>query len=237
MSTNKLYISLNSNNIYMTTVDYKKIIDGLKWVRSPEEMELAAAVQDAARNDIGKLEELLAKFTPIKTEPPLRQAGLEQPVRYAFQARAGYEVIALVNEMGKKLREEYSLHPSGQSGIGLDWERLNKRIWVPAYYLEANGISENARSIFSHDEKNCFYPVETPDDQDLIDRVINGPDSYGSSQAKIDALLSNPEWRESAKEYTRKLLYHAGTRYKGTIKQEFIPVMEALVAAYQSEMV
>ena len=39
---------------------------------------------------------------------------------YAFQARAEWEILGLAEELGKRLKEEYDLHPSGQSGIGLN---------------------------------------------------------------------------------------------------------------------
>ena len=190
-------------------MDHKVAIDSLKWVRSSE-----------------------------VPRPPLREAGLEHPVFYAFQARAEWEMLNLAEIMGEQLKQEYGLHPAGQNGIGLNWRKLNERIWIPADYLEAISIHEDARSIFSHDESNCIgiFNNESPEDLELKHKVLRGPDGKGSSKAKIEALTTNPEWREHARAYSLRLLYHAGTRYKEFVKNEFKPVLEDLISAYQSEM-
>jgi len=75
-----------------------------------------------------------------------------------------------------------------------------------------------------------------PEDTSLVGKVIYGPDQNGSSQAKIEALTTDGEWRELARAYSLRLLYHAGTRYKEFVKNEFKPVLEDLISAYQSEM-
>ena len=102
-------------------MDYKGIIDGLRWVRSPEEIEVARALEEAQkREDFEAVDLLATKMVSVVTKPPLREAGLEKPVFYAFQARAEWEILGLAEELGKRLKEEYDLHPSGQSGIGLN---------------------------------------------------------------------------------------------------------------------
>ncbi len=217
-------------------MDYKQIIDGLKWVRSPEELEVVKAIKDAEENKDWKT---LVELGQKMTTPPLREAGLEKPIFYAFQARAEWEMLGLADKMGEQLRGMYGLYPSGQSGIGLNWHKLNECIWIPADYLEARLISENTRAIFSHDETNCLISLDlgiSPNDLELIDKVIRGPDETGSSEAKIEALLTNPEWRTISRAYSLRLLDNAGRKYTKYVKEEFRPVLEALISAYHSEM-
>lgn len=219
-------------------MDYKQIIDGLKWVRSPEELEVAQALREAEnKGNWENVEELVLKMRSVITNPPLREAGLEKPVFYAFQARAEWEMLDLADKIGKQLKGEYGLYPAGQQGIGLNWYKLNERIWVPADYLEAISISEHTRSIFDHDERNCIgYFDVTPEDLELTRKVLYGPDSIGSSEAKIEALATNPEWRALARAYSLRLLDNAGRRYLKYVKEEFRPVLKALISAYSSEM-
>lgn len=149
------------------TIDYKQIIDGLKWAPSPEEVQLRAELSGALKNtDLERYFEISKRLEPIKTEPPLRQLGLEHPVFYAFQARAAWEMLLLAEITGEKLKEEYNLHPAGQDGIGLDWHKLNNRIWVPAQYLEWSTYPKTGCSIFSHDEFNCAR-TSAPEDEHL----------------------------------------------------------------------
>ena len=205
-------------------MDYKQVIDGMKWVRTQEEIGAVA-----------------------RAEPPLRTAGLELPVFYAFQARAEWEVLGLAEEFGERLREEYGLHPAGQSGIGLDWVKLNQRIWVPADYLEARSILPDSRSIFSCDENNCFpsrFGRDTISDEDLtMKRKIlygsgNDPKNKydGTSESKILALLTDSEWRNLARYYSQRLLHFAGSRYKQYVSGEFVPILENLIQEFQLEM-
>ena len=180
------------------------------------------------------IDNLRLKFSP----DPLREAGLEKPIFYAFQARAEWEMLGLADELGEKLKEEYGLHPAGQDGIGLNWRKLNERIWVPAQYLEWSDNPRTGCSIFSHDEINCVIgglSYTTSEDEDLAMKVIYGPDERGSSQAKIDALLRDRKWREPARTYSLRLLEHT-LKYEKYVKEEFHPVLEALVSAYRSEM-
>lgn len=221
-------------------MDYKQIIDGLKWVQSAEEIELSEKFELAQENkDWDTLNELFDKLREVRTEPPLRKVGLEKPVYYAFQARAEYEMLKLAEEMGLNLKTEFDLHPAGQQGIGLNWVKLSESgVYVPRQWLECETIEESSRAIFQHDELNCIGRHD-PERLELAQKVVKGPDitpegDRGTSEGKIKALCSNPEWRKAAKEYASLLLNQAGIRY--TVQKEYVSVLKALVSAYRSEM-
>ncbi|HLC60661.1 MAG TPA: hypothetical protein VJJ52_04485 [Candidatus Nanoarchaeia archaeon] len=225
-------------------MDYQQIIDGLKWTRCSKEIELGNALKSAAtKREEGRL---LVELSGLRTEPPLRQAGLEKPVFYAFQARAEWEILGLADKLQPRLQEEYDLHPAGQSGVGLDWVKLNRIIWVPADYLEARTIKPNTRAIFSQDEVNCFgFSVSddiTAEDLELKRKILYGSNhdtNYkydGSSTSKIKALLTDADWRKDARTYSRRLLFAAGSGYKKYVKEEFLSVLEALVSDFQLQM-
>ena len=74
-----------------------------------------------------------------------------------------------------------------------------------------------------------------PEDTSLVGKVIYGPDQNGSSQAKIEALTTDGEWRELARAYSLRLLERT-LKYAKYVKEEFRPVLEALVSEYRSEM-
>ena len=170
------------------------------------------------------------------TVPLIRETGLETPVFRAFAARAEWEILSLVDDLSKTIKEEYSLCPAGQQGIGLDWYKLNERIWIPLDFLEATSIGESSRAIFEHDEMN-FMRKSEPEDKDISRKVIYGP-GEGSSEEKIEALAQNQEWQKMAKTYSLKLLEYCllfGKKYY--VNEDHLPILEALVNTYRKEMV
>ena len=221
----------------MANIDYRKVIDeDLKWNPTLEEIRLSAAVKRAEKKMGPKWTSLVERLMKVKTEPPILKVGLYHPVFYAFQARAEWEILNLAEELGYNLRDEYNLHRSGQGGVAVDWDKLGQRIWVPADYTE---IKRETAAIFSHDETNCIGVLGayvTPETDALREKVIYGPDKRGSSEAKIEALLTNAEWRQSARDYSLRLLNCAATRYRAHVKEGYLPVLDALVSAYAGEM-
>ncbi|MCK5023066.1 MAG: hypothetical protein KAS04_02740 [Candidatus Aenigmarchaeota archaeon] len=223
-------------------MDYKKIIDDLSWVQSPEEIalrsKLRAAVKACDWGEHGKLQEQLK---PIETKFQLREAGLEHPVQYAIIARTEYEMLKHAEQMGPKLEGEFNLHPAGQGGIGLDWVKINESgLYIPRHWLKCEGVDESHRAIFGHDEANCIGYGTNADE--IKEKVLFGPDNTpqgrGTSEGKIKALCSEPnfEWVEAAKEYVPILFERVGTKYLESIKSGYAPVFEALLSAYRSEM-
>jgi len=122
-----------------------KTIDSLAY--SPSEFCDATTTPDEAEGKgwsflhLPRLFPLRKAKATKKPLPKLIELGLYHSVVYGFQARAAWEVLALADELGEKLEDEYGLYPNGQgkSGIGLDWHKLSERIWVPADYLNEYG--------------------------------------------------------------------------------------------------
>lgn len=210
-------------------MDFKEAIDNLAWIRSQEEIDAGKAMRKAIGSD--EWEKAYQALSAVLTDPPLRETGLEHAVFYAFQARAAWEILNLADEHGEELEELYNLHPAGQGGIGLNWDLLSERIWIPAPYF--TNIAEGAQSILSHDERNCLRPSyeEHPEYKELS-QVLNG-----LSEAKIGKLLTDSEYRASAREYCKALLDCTRRYMEDEIKPEFIPVFQAMHEAYQSEMI
>lgn len=221
----------------MADIDYKAVIDGMKWEHAEKERELRAALESHGAEDRIAIQVHLRRLQE-ETPSELRATGLEQPVFYALHTRAAWEVLGLVDEIGARLRKEYGLHPTEQGGIDLDWHKLSERIWVPADYLEATIILPEYRGIFGHDEINCFsLPIPmTPAEQRVAKKVIYGPDTLGSGSAKIRALLGDPEWRDAAKFYCQYLLGRVGVRYRKSVRKDMQPVFDAMISDYAAQM-
>ena len=218
----------------MAGIDYKAVIDGMKWEPTPLEIELKMARDRNDTDAMLKAIEQLSDSPPPKA--PLMRFGLREPVFNAFVARAEWELLELEKSCGEGLVQEYSLQPAGQNGIGVDWKKLgSERIWVPADYLHSTLIHEKGRALFSNDDSSTIRASKNAGDYALYDSVIRGSSSKTGAE-KIKALLSDPEWRMKAREYSLKLLDNAGCVYTESIAPEYRPLVDAMVAAYRSEM-
>lgn len=211
---------------------FRGTIDKMAWVRSQAELDAIEAMRKA-QEEGGYGEEWQAAwraYDAISTRPPLREAGLEHAVFYAFQARAAHEIVGLAEKYGPTLREMYSLYPAGQAGIGLNWELLSKRIWVPAPFL--TNIAKGSQAILDQDERNCLRPsYDGHPEHRALAEVLDG-----SSETKIGKLLTDHHYRALARKYCKALLYCTKRYIEAEIKPEFIPVFQAMLDAYTSEM-
>jgi hypothetical protein len=216
-------------------IDYKRVIDvDLKWHLAPEERTVRDALAELSEDSPDRYD-LFDRLRNVETTPPIVKVGLYNGVKYAFQARAEWEILHLADILGDKLKEEYNLHGSLQAGIALDWTKLGERIWIPADYVLIE--RENA-SIFSVDEGNLISMTNpTEEDTILWEGVIYRPLGLkNSSETKITALTTSQPWRDLARQYSQRALHHAAFRYRDFVDAEFQPVLEALVSDYAAQM-
>jgi hypothetical protein len=216
----------------MAGIDYKAVIDGMKWEPTPLEIELNKAMSQKDKEATFRI--LMQMQDSPPPSAPLVENGLREPVFYSFLARAEWEMLGLADSKGAELEREYGLHPSGQQGVGLNWRKLNERIWIPADYLDARLITEDSRAIFSHDEASCIFSSHNMEDASLFDRIIRKP-PYRTGKEKTTALITDPNWRTKARDYSVKLLNNAGN-YLEFVTPQYRPVLEAMRNDFRTQM-
>ena len=159
-------------------------------------------------------------------------------INYLFRliiARAEWELCDLV-ETGVDIEKEYLVEPESSSSRKLmpNWAQLATRIWVPRAYLEQSHYLIRTgvpNEVFDMDEINHFQHVPVKDWPLFIENFLNKP-----AQEKIQMLMKEPDYRRQGKEYAKFLLEKdlvAGKRY---CPGHILPVLEALVSQYRTEM-
>lgn len=221
-------------------MNFKKTIDTLKGVSYPNKIDPEIISRDIeAIVDPEEFANMKGTLESMHVQNPLQTTKLWQPINYAFQARAAFEVLSIANRTEADIINKYNLHEAGQSGIGLDWQQLqNDGLWVPAFYNESIGINKSTRAILSRDERNCYsvwkLKKEIADDQKFLEfdeEIITL-----TSAEKIQKLTQEAAWRTLAIEYTQRLITHILPKYKHNIVPGFEPIIDSMISTYSEEM-
>ncbi len=138
------------------------------------------------------------KITPEELEKviyPGEWASVLGAMVRAVRNRLAHELVQRVEEEGGAAVAKYSIAPNMETagGIAADARKLTEGIYVPSWYLPRNFFFSG------HDVGDLWFATCNRRNHPLrLSRFIRGE---MTDEEKVAALLNNPEWRETAKEF------------------------------------